>query len=116
MSPSRSDRIRDVRILLATCSPEQADVLARTMVEERLVACVNAIPGVVSHYHWEGRIERDEEVVLLMETTDERVPQAVARLETIHGYDVPKIVVLDPEGTSGYATTNALRIKYGFAD
>jgi periplasmic divalent cation tolerance protein len=100
MSVSRSERARDIRILFATCSPEQADALARMMVEERLVACVNAIPGVVSHYHWEGRIERDEEIVLLMETTAEAVPRAVARLETLHDYDVPKIVVLDPEDVS----------------
>lgn len=84
------------RIVFATCSADQADSLARTLVGERLVACVNAIPGVVSHYWWEGEVARDEEVVLLMETTTERLPRAMARLAALHAYDVPKIVVLDP--------------------
>jgi len=87
----------ELRILFVTCSPGQADVLAEALLAERLVACVNAIPGVVSHYWWKDRIERDEEVVLLMETSSGRVPEAIARLRALHDYDVPKIVVLDPE-------------------
>lgn len=90
----------EIRILFVTCSPGQADSLARALVEERLVACVNAIPGVVSHYRWQDRIERDEEVVLLMETSRGRVAEAVARLRALHEYDVPKIVVLDPEAVN----------------
>jgi len=84
-----------LQILFVTCAPRQADSLARTLLEERLVGCVNAIPGVVSHYWWQGAIERDEEVVLLMETTRERVAEAVTRLRALHDYDVPKIVVID---------------------
>ncbi|MAG30290.1 MAG: divalent-cation tolerance protein CutA [Deltaproteobacteria bacterium] len=89
-----------LRILLATCSAEQADPIAETMVSERLVACVNAIPGAVSHYWWEGRVERDQEVVLLMETSVAHVPRAVERLRTLHDYDVPKIIVVDPESVN----------------
>ena len=96
-TPKRTD---DVLILFATCSAEQAEPIARAMVTERVVACVNAIPGVVSHYVWEGRVERDEEVVLLMETSRARVDEAVERLRALHDYDVPKIVVIDPEDVS----------------
>ncbi|MEZ4289867.1 MAG: divalent cation tolerance protein CutA [Myxococcota bacterium] len=43
------------KVLFSTCGADQADDLARTLVEERVVACVNAIPGAVSHYWWRGR-------------------------------------------------------------
>ena len=61
----------------------------------RLIAG-NLIPGVVSLYRWEGRVERDEEVAMLIETTGERVQQAASRLCDLHPYEVPKIIVIDP--------------------
>ncbi|HPG24502.1 MAG: divalent-cation tolerance protein CutA [Spirochaetaceae bacterium] len=85
------------KVLFSTCGADQADDLARTLVEERVVACVNAIPGAVSHYWWQGSVQRDEEVVLVMETTAERLSRAMERLRALHAYEVPKIVVLDPE-------------------
>lgn len=87
----------EVRILFCTCGADQAEALAEALVGERLVACVNALAGARSTYRWEGRIEHDEEVVLLMETRDTLVDAAVERLRALHAYDVPKIVVLDPE-------------------
>ena len=86
-----------MRLIFATCSPEGAEPLLRALLEERLVACGNLVPGVVSHYWWQGRIERDEEVVMLMETTAALVSEATTRLRELHPYDVPKIVVIDPE-------------------
>ena len=67
------------------------------LLEERLVACASILPGVESVYRWEGRVECGRETVLLMETAEDRVEAAIARLEAIHPYDVPKIVVIDPE-------------------
>lgn len=86
-----------MRLLFVTCAPEEADTLAETLVAEGLVACVNAIPGVRSTYRWEGEVTRDEETVLLMETARDRTDAAVDRIRALHSYDVPKIVVLDPE-------------------
>lgn len=85
-----------MRLIFATCSPAEAEPVLRTLLEERLVGCGNLIPGVTSLYWWQGEIARDEEVVILMETTAELVQQAAARLRELHPYDVPKIVVLDP--------------------
>ena len=87
-----------MRILFATCSPDQAERVLRTLLEERLVGCGNLIPGVRSLYWWEGAICDDPEVVMWMETTAELAPRAAARLAEIHPYDVPKIVTLDPDG------------------
>lgn len=86
-----------MRVIFATCSPGEAETLARRLLEEHLVGCANILPGVRSLYWWEGAIQSDEEVVLLMETTDSQVEAATARLRELHGYDVPKIIVLDPE-------------------
>ncbi len=86
-----------MRVIFATCSASEADDLADRLVEERLVGCVNVLPGVRSIYRWQGEICRDEEVVLLMETSDARVDAATERLRELHGYEVPKIIVIDPE-------------------
>ena len=88
-----------MRLIFATCSPERAEPVLRALLEERLVGCGNLIPGVVSLYWWEGEIERDEEVVMWMETTVDLVASATTRLRELHPYDVPKIVVIDPEST-----------------
>ena len=85
-----------MRILFATCSPQESDALVGTLLEERLIGCANVVPGVRSHYWWEGEICHDEEVLLFMETDDETVPAATRRLRELHSYDVPKILVLEP--------------------
>ena len=61
-----------MRILFATCSAQEADALVETLLEERLIGCANVVPGVRSHYWWEGEICHDEEVLLFMETADEK--------------------------------------------
>jgi periplasmic divalent cation tolerance protein len=87
-----------MRLILATCSAERAEPLLRTLLEERLVGCGNLVPGVISHYWWKGAIERDQEVLMLMETTAELAAEATARLRALHPYDVPKILVIEPAG------------------
>ena len=85
-----------MRVILSTCSPSEADSLLDALLAERLVACGNLIRGVRSRYFWEGAIQSDEEVLMLMETTDENAADAVARLRELHSYDVPKILTLEP--------------------
>jgi periplasmic divalent cation tolerance protein len=85
-----------VRLILATCSPSEADALLDALLSERLVACGNLIPGVRSRYFWEGAIQVDEETLMLMETTDDLAAAAMERLRELHSYDVPKILALEP--------------------
>ncbi len=93
-----------MRVIYVSCKPDAASALAETLVDERLVACVSILPGVESVYRWEGRVERETEAVLLIETGDDVVNAAVARIEALHDYDVPKIVVLDDvRATAAYA-------------
>ena len=86
-----------MRIIFATCAADEADALASRLVEERLVACVNVLPGVRSIYRWQGEVCREEEVMLWMETTVDLAPAAAARLRALHSYEVPKIIVIAPE-------------------
>ncbi len=85
-----------MRLIFATCSPEQAEPILVTLLEEKLVGCGNIIPNVASRYWWDGEIQRDAEAVLLMETTADLIDEATTRLRELHSYDVPKIIVIDP--------------------
>lgn len=85
-----------MRVIFCTAPPDAAPGLVRTLLEERLIGCANIIPGVRSMYWWEGAIQDDTEVVLLIETPTERLDAAIARLGELHPYEVPKIVALDP--------------------
>jgi periplasmic divalent cation tolerance protein len=90
----------DLRILFVTSSSDHAPELVRTLVDERLVACGNIMPGVLSVYRWEGETCQEQESVILMETTTDRVQAATARISQLHRHDIPKIVVLDPESAN----------------
>jgi len=70
--------------------------LAMDLVEQRLAACVNVIPRVHSVYRWQGKIEREDEQLLLIKTVDERVPALKKALLTLHPYEVPEFVVIEP--------------------
>lgn len=72
-------------------SQEEAQRVAGQLVEEKLVACANILPGALSVFAWEGEIQTETEVVAVLKTTAELLPQAVRRLEQLHSYDVPAI-------------------------
>lgn len=84
-----------MNLVLCNCDPAQADALARAVVEEGLAACVNALPGVVSTYVWDGAVQRETETTLVIKTVPERVDALSARLRALHSYDTPEILVLD---------------------
>ena len=86
----------NLRWLLATRSPDQAQPLIVALLEEKLIGCGNVIPGIVSRSGWESDFQRNAEIVLLMETTPERVDPATARLGELHAYAIPEIIVPDP--------------------
>jgi len=77
---------------------QDARKIAHTLVEEQLVACVNIIPNIESVYRWKGRIEEDSEYVLIAKTVDDNVKKTIKRIEQIHTYDLPDIIVLPVTG------------------
>lgn len=90
----------DARLLLTTAPPDVAQDLARTLVEERLAACVSLFPGVRSIYRWKGEVLDDPETQLLVKTSAARLPALAARLQALHPYEVPELLVVAPEGGS----------------
>ncbi|MEZ4316108.1 MAG: divalent-cation tolerance protein CutA [Myxococcota bacterium] len=81
-------------VVLCNCPPAEAGPLARTLVEERLAACVNVLPGVTSVYTWEGAVHEDSEHTLVIKTPDDRVSALADRIRALHSYDTPEILVL----------------------
>ena len=99
-----SAREHEQVVALTTCAnPEQAEALARTLVERRLVACVNVVSGVRSFYRWRGKIEEDAEQLLIMKTRRDMAARLEQALLAEHPYDVPEFVVLPiEEGSTDY--------------
>lgn len=85
----------NVLLVLCTCeNHEQALDIASALVEARLAACVNILPPVFSIYRWQGKIERAEEVPLVIKTTEERFPALRDRIQQLHTYEVPEVIAL----------------------
>lgn len=94
----------DCRVALTTLATrDEGDRLAAVLVEERLAACVNVIGPVTSVYRWEGKVEREEEVLLLMKTTAAGVGPLRARVLELHPYETPEFLALEVgSGSAGY--------------
>jgi periplasmic divalent cation tolerance protein len=82
-------------VLTTLAATADAAALARTLVEERLAACVNVLGGVTSVYAWKGAVEQDAEQQLVIKTTPSLVPALEARLRQLHPYEVPEFLVLN---------------------
>ena len=92
-----------VLVLTTVPDDERAETLARTLVDERLAACVNLHAPMVSIYRWKGRVERSAERQLVIKTTRDRVPALEARLRELHSYELPEFVVVSvDEGSAAY--------------
>lgn len=92
-------------VLVFSTAPDAdtARSLAHTLVNERLAACVNIIPGVQSVYRWQGAVETAEELSLLIKTRRECYPALEARLRALHPYELPEILCIpDAAGLPDY--------------
>lgn len=76
----------------------EAERIGKAVVEKRLAACVNILPGMISHYWWEGKIERGEEVVMIIKTRASLAEEVRAAVKAMHSYSTPAILVLPIEG------------------
>lgn len=98
------NRSADGVVVLITAPADGGEAaLARTLVGERLVACVNLVPPVRSIYRWQGEVQEDAEALLLCKTTRDRFSALEARVRELHPYDVPEIIALPIElGAASY--------------
>ena len=86
-------------VLVYTTWPSivEAERAGRSIVERRLAACVNILPGMVSHYWWQGKIERAEEVVMFIKCRAGLAEAACAAIKQLHSYQTPAIMILPVE-------------------
>jgi periplasmic divalent cation tolerance protein len=85
----------DVVVVLTTVpTGSKGDEIGRTLVEERLAACVNVLAPMTSIYRWRGAVERESEQQMIIKTTRRRVPAMQSRLAVLHPYELPEFVVL----------------------
>jgi periplasmic divalent cation tolerance protein len=85
----------DKIVVLSTCaSAEEAQRVARALVEKRLAACVNVMSGVRSVYRWKDAIEDEEEVLLLIKSSRALLEELREEIERLHSYEVPEVIAL----------------------
>jgi periplasmic divalent cation tolerance protein len=92
-------------MVVLTTMPDAAaaEDLAERLLEERLVACANVLPGARSIYRWEGEVRRDEEALVILKTTRRALPRLRERFPALHPYDVPELIALDVvDGAEAY--------------
>jgi periplasmic divalent cation tolerance protein len=89
-------------VLVLSTAPDDgsAETLARTLVDERLAACVNVHAPMVSIYRWKGAVERDRERQLVIKTTRGTLPALEKRLRELHPYELPEFIVVAASGGS----------------
>jgi periplasmic divalent cation tolerance protein len=89
----------DRAVLVYTTWPSivEAEAAGRAIVERRLAACVNILPGMISHYWWDGKIERAEEVVMMIKTRAALAGPVGAAVKELHSYTTPAVMVLPVE-------------------
>lgn len=94
----------DVLIVFTTVpAGEMGEVLAKTLVEERLAACVNVYPPMTSIYRWDGAVTTDRERQLVIKTTIARLPALRERLGQLHSYTLPELLIVAvDDGSAGY--------------
>lgn len=97
-----SEHPADIAIVLSTLPDnESARELARRLVDERLIACGNIVPGIRSIFRWKGAIEDASEVLLVMKTATELLPELRERIEQLHPYEVPEVIAVHADDVSG---------------
>jgi periplasmic divalent cation tolerance protein len=85
----------DKIIVLCTCgSSKEAEIIAQSLVEGRVAACVNILPGLRSIYRWKGAVEDAQEWLLVIKTTRELFERLRSEIRMLHSYEVPEIVAL----------------------
>ncbi len=91
-------------LVLSTVDTQQeAERIARHLVEERLAACVNLVPKITSIYRWKGALERATEHLMIMKTAQDRLASLTQRFKELHPYEVPEVIALSiEEGDSTY--------------
>lgn len=88
-------------VVLCTIPTERAEPVARVLLEKRVAACVNVLPGVTSLYWWQGAIEKAAESLLVIKTRSDRVAELTEAIKSVHPYELPEVLMLPVEPGAG---------------
>jgi periplasmic divalent cation tolerance protein len=87
------------KLVLSTCeSKDEAQKLAKHLVQQKLAACINILPGVESIYLWQDEVVQQTEFKLLIKTKSDKINKVIQEIKELHSYDVPEIQVIDISG------------------
>jgi periplasmic divalent cation tolerance protein len=100
-TPAVSPPLEPLALVLCNAPPDDAVRIARALVERRLCACVNVVPGVTSVYRWKGELQVDAESTMLIKTRAALLPQLTSSLLELHPYEVPEVVALPLDMAAG---------------
>ena len=91
--------MQEPTLLYLTCANEnEAKIIARTLVDERLIACANILGTMTSVYRWEGAVAEGEEIAVLLKTRRDMTVRVTGRVKELHSYDLPCVVGLPIQG------------------
>ena len=79
-------------IYITASSAKEAEIIGHTIVSKRLAACVNIIDNMKSIYHWQGKIETGDEIILIAKTKNELINELIENVKTLHSYECPCVV------------------------
>ncbi|UCH91296.1 MAG: divalent-cation tolerance protein CutA [Nitrospirota bacterium] len=85
----------EIVVLVTVGSEAEAANIARALVEKRLVACVNILPGVRSIFQWEGKVTEESECLLVAKTVSQVFEQVATAVKSLHSYSVPEVIALE---------------------
>ena len=86
--------VRHIVILVTTKDEEEAEKIARRLLEEKLVACANVTRGVKSLFWWDGKIDEASEALMVLKSREDFLPEIIETVKALHSYDVPEVLAL----------------------
>lgn len=99
-------------VFVTASGDEEAERLARTLLDQHLIACANVIPHLFSLFRWENQVQSAEESLLILKTTSEALPQLTEVVKQHHSYQAPEIIALPiVGGSSDYLSWLAAEVQ-----
>jgi len=81
-------------VLVTSANKQEAETISKSLLEAKLIACANIVSPVLSHFHWAGKIDWANEVLILMKSRQDLFDELCAKVKELHSYEVPEILVL----------------------